>query len=49
MESVYNALDMGEDDNKFQDIADGIANSLSNAVISGDYSNLRKQYIQWCW
>jgi TP901 family phage tail tape measure protein len=42
MESLYDALEMGEDDNKFQDIADGIANALSNAVISGDYSQFKK-------
>ena len=42
MESLYDALEMGEDDKKFQDIADGIANSLSNAVISGDYSQFKK-------
>jgi chromosome segregation ATPase len=42
MESLYDALEMGDDDKKFQDIADGIANSLSNAVISGDYSQFKK-------
>ena len=42
MESLYDALEMGEDDKKFQDIADGIANALSNAVISGDYSQFKK-------
>ena len=33
---------MGRRLQKFQEISDGIANALSNAVISGDYSQFKK-------